>query len=117
MKSFLSKHASRTTYFCGMGRLSQASHLLTSIALLVSVGSFLWGYDSGIFATAQAQEYFESFFSPSPTMLGAIVSTVRRCEAPKGLWQLTSASTPPAVPLAVSFPGLSGTASVEGERC
>jgi len=60
MKSFVSEHASRSTYIC---------------AILVSVGSFLWGYDSGIFATAQAQEYFESFFNPSPTMLGAIVST------------------------------------------
>ena len=35
----------------------------------------LWGYDSGIFSTAQAQAYFETKFHPAPAVLGAIIST------------------------------------------
>jgi hypothetical protein len=30
----------------------------------------------GIFGTAQAQEYFSTFFHPSTPILGAIISTV-----------------------------------------
>jgi hypothetical protein len=48
-------------------------------AIFVAVGSLLWGYDSGIFGTAQAQEYFQTFFHPETPILGAIISTV--CES------------------------------------
>ncbi|KAK5167459.1 uncharacterized protein LTR77_007158 [Saxophila tyrrhenica] len=57
---FISEHATKYNYFC---------------AITVCTGSLLWGYDSGIFATAQAQEYFEIKFHPSPSILGAIIST------------------------------------------
>ncbi|PVH98352.1 general substrate transporter [Periconia macrospinosa] len=56
----ISEHATRYNYFC---------------AIFVGIGSLLWGYDSGIFATAQAQEYFSTFFHPSTPVLGAIIST------------------------------------------
>lgn len=46
-------------------------HLL---ALWVAIGSLLWGYDSGIFSTAQAQDYFVNQFNPDPPMLGGIIS-------------------------------------------
>lgn len=38
------------------------------------MGSLLWGYDSGIFGTAQAQDYFNEKFNPDPTLLGGIIS-------------------------------------------
>jgi MFS family permease len=44
------------------------------IAFFVGIGSLLWGYDSGIFGTAQAQTYFEEKFHPSSAMLGGIIS-------------------------------------------
>ncbi|PQE09093.1 High-affinity glucose transporter protein [Rutstroemia sp. NJR-2017a BVV2] len=40
----------------------------------VGIGSLLWGYDSGIFSTAQSQVYFEEKFHPNPAMLGGIIS-------------------------------------------
>jgi MFS family permease len=43
--------------------------------VFVGIGSLLWGYDSGIFSTAQAQSYFETKFHPTPAVLGAIIST------------------------------------------
>ncbi|KAH8172892.1 sugar transporter domain-containing protein [Sarocladium implicatum] len=57
--SFISPEASGYSYFC---------------ALWVGIGSLLWGYDSGIFSTAQAQEYFVDKFAPDPSMLGGIIS-------------------------------------------
>ncbi|PIB00763.1 putative metabolite transport protein [Cercospora beticola] len=59
-KSIISDYANGYNYFC---------------AIFVGIGSLLWGYDSGIFGTAQAQEYFETFFHPSAALLGAIIST------------------------------------------
>lgn len=56
---FISPEASGYSYFC---------------AFFVGIGSLLWGYDSGIFGTAQAQTYFEEKFHPSPSILGAIIS-------------------------------------------
>ncbi|KAI1818676.1 sugar porter family MFS transporter [Poronia punctata] len=43
-------------------------------ALYVCIGSLLWGYDSGVFSTAQAQTYFTYKFHPSPAVLGGIIS-------------------------------------------
>jgi sugar porter (SP) family MFS transporter len=57
--SFISPEASGYSYLC---------------AFSVCIGSLLWGYDSGIFGTAQAQTYFESQFHPSSDMLGGIIS-------------------------------------------
>ncbi|KAK0388496.1 hypothetical protein NLU13_4740 [Sarocladium strictum] len=57
--SFISSEASGYSYFC---------------ALWVAIGSLLWGYDSGIFSTAQAQDYFMHQFHPNPSMLGGIIS-------------------------------------------
>ncbi|KAB5539397.1 general substrate transporter [Coniochaeta sp. 2T2.1] len=57
--SFVSSEASGYNYFC---------------AFFVGIGSLLWGYDSGIFGTAQAQTYFADKFHPSTAMLGGIVS-------------------------------------------
>jgi MFS family permease len=42
--------------------------------MFVGIGSLLWGYDSGIFSTAQAQTYFEDQFHPSTAVLGGIIS-------------------------------------------
>ncbi|KFY63654.1 hypothetical protein V497_01939 [Pseudogymnoascus sp. VKM F-4516 (FW-969)] len=56
---FISAEASGYSYFC---------------AFFVGIGSLLWGYDSGIFGTAQAQTYFEEKFHPSSPILGAIIS-------------------------------------------
>ncbi|CAI6339396.1 unnamed protein product [Periconia digitata] len=56
----ISQHATRYNYFC---------------AIFVGIGSLLWGYDSGVFGTAQAQDYFSEFFHPSTPILGAIIST------------------------------------------
>ncbi|KAH8799147.1 general substrate transporter [Xylogone sp. PMI_703] len=56
---FISAEASGYAYFC---------------AFFVGIGSLLWGYDSGIFGTAQAQTYFEDKFHPSSAMLGGIIS-------------------------------------------
>ncbi|KAJ4385083.1 hypothetical protein N0V85_008260 [Neurospora sp. IMI 360204] len=56
---FFSLEASGYNYFC---------------AFFVGIGSLLWGYDSGIFGTAQAQTYFADKFHPSAAMLGGIVS-------------------------------------------
>lgn len=42
--------------------------------MLACVGSLLWGYDSGIFGTAQAQAYFTEKFAPDAPMLGGIIS-------------------------------------------
>lgn len=43
-------------------------------AFSVCIGSLLWGYDSGIFGTAQAQTYFNEKFNPSSPVLGGIIS-------------------------------------------
>jgi MFS family permease len=42
---------------------------------MMGIGSLLWGYDSGIFGTAQAQAYFKEHFDTNSQTLGAIVST------------------------------------------
>ncbi|KAK4144165.1 general substrate transporter [Dichotomopilus funicola] len=57
--SFISPAASGYAYFC---------------AFFAGVGSLLWGYDSGIFGTAQAQDYFNDQFHPDPALLGGIIS-------------------------------------------
>jgi sugar porter (SP) family MFS transporter len=44
-------------------------------ALMMGIGSLLWGYDSGIFGTAQAQVYFTEQFKTNAQTLGAVVST------------------------------------------
>lgn len=49
--------------------------LIPCQAFFVGIGSLLWGYDSGIFGTAQAQAYFEEKFHPSSAMLGGIISS------------------------------------------
>ncbi|KAK7398746.1 hypothetical protein QQX98_011890 [Neonectria punicea] len=60
MKSpFFSPDASSYSYVC---------------AFLAAIGSLLWGYDSGIFSTAQAQEYFTFQFDPDSATLGGIIS-------------------------------------------
>ncbi|KUL82881.1 hypothetical protein ZTR_09005 [Talaromyces verruculosus] len=56
---FISVEPSGYSYFC---------------AFFVGIGSLLWGYDSGIVGTAQAQTYFEEKFHPSSAMLGGIIS-------------------------------------------
>ncbi|KAI8622922.1 sugar porter family MFS transporter [Xylariaceae sp. FL1651] len=57
--SFLPPEASGYCYFC---------------AFYVAIGSLLWGYDSGVFSTAQAQDYFNEKFHPSAAVLGGIIS-------------------------------------------
>jgi MFS family permease len=42
---------------------------------MMGIGSLLWGYDSGIFGTAQAQVYFTEQFKAKAPTLGAVVST------------------------------------------
>jgi MFS family permease len=42
--------------------------------MLACVGSLLWGYDSGIFGTAQAQVYFAERFAPDAPTLGGIIA-------------------------------------------
>ncbi|KAJ7767239.1 general substrate transporter [Mycena metata] len=52
-----------------------------SVALFSALGSFLFGDDSGVIGSVVSQEfdYFQTFFhSPGPSIIGAIVSTVRR---------------------------------------
>ena len=52
----------------------------SSHALLQPGAMILTSPTQGIFGTAQAQEYFSTFFHPSTAILGAIISTVR-CRA------------------------------------
>lgn len=45
-------------------------------ALFATVGSLIYGYDSGIISTTLGQETFPKYFGfPSPSLTGAIVST------------------------------------------
>ncbi|KAH8776193.1 general substrate transporter [Hyaloscypha finlandica] len=57
---FISETASAYSYAC---------------TLMMGIGSLLWGYDSGIFGTAQAQVYFTEQFKTNAQTLGAVVST------------------------------------------
>ncbi|KAM0326714.1 hypothetical protein ACHAQA_006587 [Verticillium albo-atrum] len=57
--AFFSPDASSYNYVC---------------AFLAAIGSLLWGYDSGIFSTAQAQQYFTFQFAPDSATLGGIIS-------------------------------------------
>ena len=42
---------------------------------MMGIGSLLWGYDSGIFATSLAQTYFVNHFQTDAATLGAVIAT------------------------------------------
>ncbi|CAE6476405.1 unnamed protein product [Rhizoctonia solani] len=51
-------------------------------AIFVSVGSYLFGYDSGVMTTTIAQDSFKEYFDhPSQSIIGALVSTYIAGEA------------------------------------
>ncbi|KAF8609728.1 general substrate transporter [Ceratobasidium sp. AG-I] len=51
-------------------------------AIFVSVGSYLFGYDSGVLTTTIAQDSFRAYFNhPSQSIIGALVSTYIAGEA------------------------------------
>ncbi|KEP55820.1 MFS monosaccharide transporter [Rhizoctonia solani 123E] len=51
-------------------------------AIFVSVGSYLFGYDSGVMTTTIAQDSFKAYFNhPSQSIIGALVSTYIAGEA------------------------------------
>ncbi|KAG9092067.1 hypothetical protein FRC06_000258, partial [Ceratobasidium sp. 370] len=47
-----------------------------SLAVFAAIGGFLFGYDSGVITNVLENKYFLSYFNPSDSLTGAVVSTL-----------------------------------------